>query len=465
MFSERRGLRFLLITGLVMFVSLLVIGPALAGDVYSDGETVVIDQDADDDVYVTAQYVTVNATIDGDLIVFAEELTLNGTVTGDVLFGGKSMILNGEIQDDLRAGGAVILLEGESTVGDDVNVGGYTFEMRPGSTVGGDVFAAGQQTLINDVAGDLYFGGMGVRIDGVVGGNANLAVSSPDAPFMPNPMMFMGDANLPPTTSVPAGVTFGSSGEISGDLNYASDQALDISAGNVGGAVEFTDTAVTEVEATAPVAGVGAWATLGFVRYLGYVVGGFVMLLLTGLLLQKLAPDFLDKSVTTLKSRPWASLGYGFLGFLVVYVVLPVLFVVLVVLVILPLLGAGGWLRGGLTMLSTGFWLVFRAASRWVAPVLVGFIVGGWLLALFKKEEKSVSPIGVLALGLVVLVVVMGIPFFGRFLLSAAVGLFGLGAILLTLWPGKKPVEEAAPLVSGEPEAPLTGPEADKPTE
>src|SRR5574341_2282937 len=81
MFVQGKSRRWLIIAGAILAVSLLVITPALAADIYDD-DVVVIDEDVADDVYAVGETITVNATIDGDLIAAGRTLVLNGTVTG-----------------------------------------------------------------------------------------------------------------------------------------------------------------------------------------------------------------------------------------------------------------------------------------------------------------------------------------------------------------------------------------------
>lgn len=445
MFVQGKSRRWLIIAGAILAVSLLVITPALAADIYDD-DVVVIDEDVADDVYAVGETITVNATIDGDLIAAGRTLVLNGTVTGDVLFGGQTMILKGEVQDDVRFGGMALVVEDGAIIGDDLNFGGYALEMKTGSAVGGDALVAGYQALVADVGGSMYAAAGNVRFEGSVSGDADLAVSSgDDSPF--SPMSFMPQEDVPPLSDLPGGLTFGEDAAIGGHLSYTADEEMSIPSGVVGGLVEFTQE-VPEVEAEARTRSRGFTVSANpMLRYSGFVVSGSLVLVLAGWLLRRLAPAFLDNTLTTLRGRVLASLGAGFVGYAAVYVVLPALLFLTVVLVILPLSGAGERLVGALSLTIASTWLVFRLATQWIAPLLVAILLGGWLYGLIDREKKSA--IGSLIVGVVALMLLMGVPFLGRFVLAFLVGMTGLGAVILTLWPPKQ--TEAAPVAQGEP--------------
>ncbi len=462
MFGELKRWKISLIVLAVLGVSLLAITPVLASDSYS-GENVVIDEDTDDDVYANGQTITVNATIDGDLIAVGGSLTVNGTVTGDVIFAGQSFILNGEVQDDVRFGGTVLVIEDGASIGDDLNLGGYALEMQPDSAIGGDVYIGAGQAVLSDVGGDITGGVGSVRIIGDVGGDVELGVgSSKDQPpfnFMAFIMAFMPDVDMPSVSSVPGGLSFGPDGHVAGDLKYSADAESDIPKGVVGGVTDFD----LEVQKDTG-RGKGRFgAVVGFLGYVGFVVGGFVLLLVTGLIIRSVVPNFLDNALDTLRTRTWASLGVGFLGYAVAYFVAPLVLALVFIVLFTPLLGAGGRLFSALSMIGSVIWTGFRLGAHWLAPVLIAALLGGWIYSLFSQDKEKKAPFWELAIGLLILVVALGIPFVGRFLLSWFVGMFGLGAVVLTLWPDlfrRKPAEAVAAAGPAK-----TGPEADKPTE
>jgi hypothetical protein len=448
MFTNHKYWRGVAAASLVLALALLVVVPVFAGDSY-EGDTIVIDEDTDDDVYAFGQEIVVDATIDGDLLAFGSSLTINGTVTGDVIFAGAVLTLNGTVGDDLRAAGAVLYLGEDASVGDDFNAGAGAIEMLPGSSVGGDLYFGAGQAVIGDVAGGIAGGGEGVRIVGTVGGNADLEVGDPNSTsptFMIQMQQYWMQAQgveFPPISDVPPGLSFAEGGEVEGDLRYTASQSAQGVEDFVGGTTDFIQQVAGE-EA-------GPSAALLGVRFLGHFIGLFLVALVFGVLLQSLAPKFLDGALDTLKARPLPSLGVGFLGYLV-YFVLVLLFVVLLFVALIPLgvIGVGGPIARGLLLLGAGFQTFFGLSTRWLPIILFGLLLGGVLYGLVNKERKA--PFWSLVIGVFVVAFVVAIPIVGRMVIGGLLSLFALGAVILYLWPRKG---------EGEPVEPVEAPPAD----
>ncbi len=429
-----------LILLLVILVALLPGTAVLAAEPIT-GDNILIDEDVADDLYVAGQNITVNATIDGDLVAVGSSLTLNGTVTGDLLFAGQWLIINGEVQDDARIAGMTLVLEDGAVVGDDIIAAGYALEMRDGSSAGGNVYAGAAQIVLADVGGDVLTGSESIRINGQIAGSATVSVGSGDSVPM-NPAAFMGDPSIPAISTIPGGLTFGSAGEVAGDLSYESSAPASIPGGAVAGEVSEQIISVSEEQA-------GSSGMPAGLRYAGYVLGSFVVLLGVGLIGQRVFPAFFEGSLQMLRSRPLPSLGIGLLGYSVVYVFLPLLVLLFLVFLFLPLAGAGSRLAGGLGLISVGTWTVFRLATRWIAPLIMAMLVGGFLYGLVASGEQKTGTFWPLAVGVLILSFLLGIPLIGRWALAGLVGMFGLGAMFLYLRSRSVPPAVAAPAASG----------------
>ena len=443
--------RFFVVTGLVLALALLVATPAFASKVITKGGDTEINSDVDDDVYFMGENLTVNATIDGDLIAFANTVTINGTITGDAIIGASTVIVNGEIQDDARLAGYAIVIEDGVAIGDDLNAGCYSLEMKSQSSIGGDAFFGGFQALLRDVAGDLYGGGAAIRLAGTVGGNATLGVASPDEPSYSQ--FWQPDVpDAPPLPDVPMGLSLAEGGSVEGDLTYTSSAPSDVDEGDIGGRLTFEleETAAPEEEVEVSP---GAAAGAALVAWVLTLVRRFVTLVAVGALLMFAFPDFFKGIVATLKERVWPSLGVGALGYTVLFqalfLILAILIAIGVLLSTVTLGGlSGAWFGvGGISYASLimGFILV----TSWVAKVIVGYILGAWLVSLVNKEADL--PFWSMVIGVFIIAILRGIPVLG-FLIGLGVALFGLGAVVLHLWP-RRPVE-AAPLPPTEPSAP-----------
>jgi hypothetical protein len=116
----------------------------------------------------------------------------------------------------------------------------------------------------------------------------------------------------------------------------------------------------------------------------------------------------------TLISKPWKSLGVGFLGLIVIPIASLIMFVILI-----------GYPLGVVGIYTYSVLL-------YTASIFVGLVVGEKILQLFKKE-------GVISLylsfivGYVVLRILGLIPILG-FVIRIFVLLFGAGALLLGGW-------------------------------
>jgi len=446
-----RQMKWLIVTGVVVLVALLAAVPALADTI--TGRSVVIDADTDDDIYVFAEDVTIaeGVTVNGDAIIFARSLTMNGTITGDLIFGGAWAELNGAVQDDMRMGGYALLVRDGGQVGDDLNFGGFGLQMDPGTQIGGDAYIGAGQAALAAVTGDVFAGLGSLRINGTVGGSVNADVGGVTGI---DPASYMQQPDLPRLDAVPAGLSFGSEGRVEGDLSYTAPQEGDFAA-NVAGVVSFTRASETGAHAPS-VRGIGPGAGVPFgvfgpVRFVGFFLGTFVMMVLVGLLMQRFAPDFLEQAGRTLRERALASFGTGLLGYLVWWLVIGVL-VVLVILLIIPLLLSGA-ARPVLNVITIGATLAgssFSLVTRWIAPLLIAIPLGALIVGLFSKDRKA--PFWALVAGALTVSLVMAIPVFGRWFVTPLVHVFGLGAVILALWPRK-----AAPAAAVQP----SGPEAD----
>jgi hypothetical protein len=437
------------IAALTAAVLFFAVSPVLASDRISGGD-ITLDEDYDDDVYLMGENVIINSTIDGDLLVLAQTLVLNGEVTGDLLFAGQALTINGPVGDDLRAGGMIVIVEDGATITDDVNAGTYSFEMRTGSSVGGDVYFGAGQVILHDVGGSVFGGSSAVHLTGTIEGDVQVGVSSGEDGLMMAPMM-MEDPNMPEIAQVSPGLSFTQNAEIQGDLLYDSQQAAEIPDGAVAGSVsrqtassmQGTD---SEQPTRAPVPPI--------VRFVGTVIGSFIVLMVVGMMLQRFAPQFVAGVRETLRTKMLASFGAGFLAYVVFYVLLPILIVLFIAFIFLPLAGTGDRLRELLGLVGIGGFAAFNFVTGWIAPIIVALLIGGMIFR--GRDGAPLNAAVPLAVGLVILVIALAIPFVGSFLLAMLIGMVGLGAMLLYLRargrdesafdPEKTHIERAGPM-------------------
>ncbi|MCH7541465.1 hypothetical protein IH981_01650, partial [Patescibacteria group bacterium] len=139
-------------------------------------------------------------------------------------------------------------------------------------------------------------------------------------------------------------------------------------------------------------------------------VVGWISTFIIGLLLIKLFPRFSRETVSTLRKRPWSSLGIGFLTLILT----PIVFVILLITVIgIPL-----------ALILLALYLI----SLYLARIFVIYWIG---LTLFERTGRKIHEVWALIVGLVVYYIITLVPIAGG-LATLLVVLFGLGAAILT---------------------------------
>jgi hypothetical protein len=339
------------------------------------GETVA------DDLYVAAGTTLVEGTIEGDLTVASGTVDVRGTVNGSVNVFGGDVRVTGAIGGAVRSLGGNVTIAGD--VGRDVVVTGGNVTVEQGATIGSDVAgAAGNLRIDGIVQGDILAGAGELTLNGSVGGRI--------------------DANV-------GRLRIGSSGEVAGDVLYASEREAEISdQAEIGGTVERRDPEWAGYRALLPE---GPLTTF---------VGGFLGLLVLGWGLMLARPAWVIQPGGALQRRPLLAFGAGlatWIGQFLIIIVLGILaalaatvassfggaFVVPLVIVVLLIVVfifvsqvyvamAIGRALGRLDLVGSP-WLVYALGALVWAGVLtlLGWLVGslgglvffiGWILGL-----------------------------------------------------------------------------------
>jgi hypothetical protein len=369
-------------------------------------------------------------------------------VEGDLWAAGQIVIINGVVMDDARIAGAGLQLGENAQVTGDLLAAGASLETKPGSMVGHDLLVgAGQALLAGEVERDVLAGTGALELRGNVGRDVKAYVDQTEQTASePSPNVYMQQSIPLSLPSVPPGLTVSEDAQIGGDLEYSSTYDLAIPTGVVAGQVTRVQPSVSQGRARAtptPAQRTAQWA-LDLLRTV-------VTLILFGLLLGWLAPEFLTTVSGRIQSQPWATLGWGAIAWAAFFFALLLIVIVMV---------TGGIIFGVLTLggiSSTIFWLgilalfalivLFVLATAYVSKIIVGTALGKWIL---NRTNPTLAahrfwPM-VLGVSLIAIVIalfrfpLLPLGFFG-WLLNFVVVLFGLGA--LWLWGrerlGRKP--------------------------
>lgn len=432
--------KFLSVFSLLTLLMLTFATPALAFD-GRGGDNIVIkaNEVIEDDLYVGANTFVLDGTVKGDLIVFAQSITVNGTVEGDLIAAGQAVVINGTVTDDARIAGAALQLGGSASIGGDLVAGGASLEMKDSTVVEGELVAgAGQVMLAGDVSGDAMVGAGALEVRGKLGGDLQAYVDVTEDTAS-NPPMNTYTSNMPISIpSVDPGLTIAEDAKIAGTLTYTSTIDLEFPAGTVVGKVTRLEPAArperVEVRPT---------QTQIVLKWSLDLIRSILTLILFGLLLGWLVPNFMKGLMERLQAKPAASLGWG----LVTYAAFFFLLLLIVVVMIVGGLVFGFLTLGGIsgTIIWVGLLAIFELivgfvlVTAFLTKILVGWLSGKWIINRFNPAlaDHRFWP---LALGVFIVALAIALPFIG-WLFGWVVMFLGLGALWLwgrDLWLARK---------------------------
>jgi cytoskeletal protein CcmA (bactofilin family) len=416
-----------LLAGLLMAFSL---GGTASAASWRTGETVTVQKSEviQDDLYAAGTDVRIDGTIDGDLIVGAQNVTINGEVRGSLWAAGATVIVNGQVLQSAHLAGSVLRVEKGATIGRDLLAAGSNIEAAPGSLIGRDVaFGGSQAHLGGKVARNVYGGANGIEVGGVIGGDAQLAVSDTRVPVA-NWNTSSSTGLTYPTSSGTPGLLFLPGGHIVGDLTLQSPKNPVLPAGVVGGKTTYAPIKAVNIQSRPS----------PFAEFLRTFVG----IALAALLLAWLARPRLEGLAQKLRAAPAASLGYGALAFFGLPLAALLGVLVLVALAVsLTLLSLGNLglplaFIGAPVLLGVGAlisWLALLAAQGFAA-----YLLGDWIWKTVQPTGKSRSIVLASIGGALLLALLLQIPVLGGLLTFVAL-LLSLGALWLNLrGPGRQ---------------------------
>lgn len=371
-------LKGLIVSLLAILLMAFTAVPVLAFNVRSgDNVTVASGEVIDGDLYVAGGTIIIDGTINGDLIAAGRTIMVKGTVNGNIIAAGETVDINGEVTHAVRI------------IGEILNISG---------TIGRDLLVAGDKVSIAstaEIGSDLLLGAGTARIDGLIKGDINSGVEH---------------------------LTIASTASIQGKLTYISENEANIQSGaQIRGKITHKLPDVKERLAVGThwlpdvggrlVAGIGIW---------GKIIG-FLMTLVLGIVIVLLAPRRVKAVTESIRTRPWASLGWG----TIILIFTPIATLIVFITIIgIPL---------GLIALA------LYTIAIYLTQLFVGLFVGQLIIGGSRGVESRAALVGALVLGLAILSILRLIPYLGAVIWVATI-LFGLGAILVS---GRKLPAEA----------------------
>jgi cytoskeletal protein CcmA (bactofilin family) len=380
MWLLRRRFRRATTFAVVMAAALCAVAlpsPATAADTEHGhpNYTLAAGQEVKTDLIVAADRTVIDGDVDGDLISWSRTVTVNGHVKGDILGGGELVTVNGTVDGNVRATCQTLAITG--TVGKNLMAWAGNFNLDRKGKIGGTATVGGEDVdLDGHVGGDLLAFFKTLDLNGSIGGNVRTQGRS---------------------------LTIGSGAEITGTTKFKGPNPPDVAPGaKLGGPVEFTRHE-RGPDRTSP-------------RYYWHQAlrwgAGFVF----GLVLLLIAPGFFyDVANACKKVGPASGLGVLFL------LALPVAAILVCVTIVGIPVGLTALFLYGIAIYSTQ---VF---------------VGDWLGERILGAGVGFGPtLGRLALGLAIIRILRLIPYLGA-LVAAVVVIWGLGALVLTLYRYVRP--------------------------
>ncbi len=400
------------LVAILIFSGLTAFSNSLAVDFKKSDEIIISGlHQIEDDFYALADRITIEGEIEGDLIALADNILVNGEILGSVNAGFSRYVQNGTVRNSLRLLGREAEIEGE--IGRSLLFFGKRITLTRGSNISRDLIIFAETADIRcNLGRNLSFKGDEISLSGTIEGNAD--IKAENIKFVP-PLIIIG--NL--TYSSPEEIDFDSvKGVIVEGETTWSPKESEIDARNS----EFqTDIIIT--------------------------VAGLAASFLFGVLLLPFFKEKLSESVNILRSRFAVSLASGVVYFIALIIISTIFLISLITLGLgFILISTDQGIIGSLLLIFStlvvpisGFLSVCGAIIFYTGKITVAFLVGYFLVRIFKKEPVKLGKfqlfIGLLFLGIFF---IANSPPSAGFVIYLLVSLIGAGALVLTMKKSKK---------------------------
>ncbi|MEK9129893.1 MAG: polymer-forming cytoskeletal protein [Patescibacteria group bacterium] len=348
-------------------------------NVYIDSSKII-----DDDLIVRGETVEINGLIKGDLFIAGETITINGNVEGDILGAGRKITINGKVDGDIRIFGEILIFNNQTDR--NITVFGQDISFTEKSKVGKNLLIFGENIKTNGkIDGNIYSRGRKTFLAGEINKNVNLETNFLEL--------------LPKTI-------------INGSLNYVAPQKANISPDAQISGKTFFKIQSPEKKKNKYTMTFFFWKLVSLFSFL-----------IVGLIFISLFRKETLKIVDQIAKTPWKNLGCGIIYFFIIPIILLFLIAMLI----------------GIPLGLIGICLYF--VFLYLAQVFVGITIGVELNKKFKKSTEIVNTensknsaqkndlFGPMILGIIILMILFNIPFFGWFFKIIIIWL-GLGGII-----------------------------------
>lgn len=342
------------------------------------GDSVLIDQPADNDLYLAGENIDILADVTGDVVGAGRHIIIAGNISEDVIIAGENLSIQADIGDDLRAAGKLITLTGN--VAGHMIAAGQRLSIGADSRIGEWAWLVGETIeILGTVEGEVRAAGNRIIINGVITGDVEI---------------YGEDLRIGPEA------------EIQGDLNWHSETLIDLHdnariIGQIAGGISEDDGDDKERESDSDIG--------EYIFKVFSIASGAILFFL-------LIPGFSQSASGLAKEKPWQSIGLG----LAILICTP--FVSLLLLItLIGFLPAIALLMTYFAYLIVGFF----------AGILVASNLGLQLSGKFENATKLTWVFGIFIVT-VIITIAWEIPFIGT-LLFLLMWIAGSGCLSLGL--------------------------------
>ena len=167
----------LILIPVILVITLFAVTPALAADLRSSSDTVIIASGdvIDDDLYLVASSIAINGTVNGDVMSVGSTINITGKINGSLIAIGSTINIGGEITGSVRVAGSSVTVTG--IIGGDLVTAVNDIDIQNSAFIGRDLVLAGREIDINAPINEEITGWGGqVTIADIVGGNVEIGV-------------------------------------------------------------------------------------------------------------------------------------------------------------------------------------------------------------------------------------------------------------------------------------------------
>jgi hypothetical protein len=374
---------------------------------------------------------TIDGIVNGDVSSNMGEVTVNGDVTGNVEANMGRVMVTGNVSGDVRSRLGEIEISGSVGGNVDADLGAT----RVGGTVGGNVGSGfGEMLISGTVSGNVTSKGGNMLITGIVDGDVTLeqGVVEIGPQGVVNGRIYVGrglikkaDSSITGQIIINEELTISDINDYPDDLGYSFEGVDDVQVDSVVERMERSfDNAFNRFNFMPRMMRTRDWAVSPFPHFGPYgnvargIINMLIMFALTALT-YTLFPVQVKAAGEAVATKIGLVIGWGLL---VALLAIPLMVVLAITIIGIPLIIVE---------------IIILAVSALFGYTGIALLVGEKIIG--SASSRSFSPLGAVAIGVLVLGLVTMIPFFG-WLVSLALFVLAIGAALMTRFGSAKPV-------------------------